>query len=96
MAERWDPTRRPPVMRTTADEVSPKGDGVSVTDAMKEFLCWRADVDNDGLLDTFDLALGFYYGRFPKRRHQLACDFAAKAREIADGREIAARKDRGL
>lgn len=49
---------------------------------MAEFLAWREETDGEGVLDIFDLALGFYYGRYPKRRHQLACDFAAKAREL--------------
>lgn len=49
----------------------------------REFSRWRDEVDQDHWLDTFDLALGFYAGRYPKRRHQLAVDFASQARDIA-------------
>lgn len=48
---------------------------------MDEFLRWKSEVDSDNLLDVFDLALGFYFGRFPNRPHRYACDFASKARD---------------
>ena len=50
---------------------------------MTEFLAWRREIDCDELLDVFDLALGFYFGRFPNRPHHHACNFADKARTIA-------------
>lgn len=54
----------------------------------REFARWRDKVDEDHWLDTFDLALGFYAGRYQKRRHQLAVDFASQARDIAAEAEV--------
>lgn len=51
---------------------------------IREFIAWREETDSDHYLDTFDLALGFYAGRYPKRHHRFACDFADKARRSTE------------
>lgn len=55
---------------------------------IRRFERWRENVDQDHGLDTFDLALGFYAGRYPKRHHRHACEFAAKARDRAAESEM--------
>jgi hypothetical protein len=47
---------------------------------MNEFWPWYRDIDEEWVLDVYDLALGFYKGRYPKRSLALALKFAEKVR----------------
>ncbi len=49
---------------------------------MQEFVQWRRDVDSDRMLDTFDLALGWFSGR--GYEHSDALDLARKASDRFD------------
>ena len=53
-----------------------------------EFEEWRADVDPDGLCNTFDLALGWFAGtgRAFGRKHARVCELAAWVDAMEDKR----------
>lgn len=53
-----------------------------------EFEAWRADVDPETLLDTFDLALGWFAGtgRAFGRKHARACELASIAMKREESR----------
>lgn len=54
------------------------------SDLMAEFWLFYRDIDEEWILDVFDLALGFYTGRYPDRSLHLALNFANKARDRAE------------
>ena len=59
------------------------------TDLMAEFWAFYRDIDQEWVLDVFDLALGFYTGRHPDRPLHLALNFANKARTRAEAEQQA-------
>jgi hypothetical protein len=60
---------------------------------ISEFWPWYRDIDQDWVLDVFDLALGFYKGRYPNRPLALALKFASKARTRSEHEQ---ESDRGI
>lgn len=48
-----------------------------------EFWRWYREIDQEWLLDAYDLALGFYKGRYPRRALDVALKFAEAVRAKA-------------
>lgn len=67
------------VQRLTAEVTAHQHDPISPemynAELIKEFAAWREEVDQDLLLDTFDLALGYFSGKGIE--HDRACDLAS-------------------